>query len=246
MKDDITEFKRRVSRLKRRVPLKVAMAFDIAENFSIFNRAMVVVENKYRGKQFSATDYITFAKAAAKSQMFRDYCEHYIKNSNYVEAPAFEKRDKDGDWDIRNLKLKERQRKRLTNFKPDSGFVSMAKKMNNSVGLKFLQDNFEDVDKVRYLIQEIKPVNNYMSVKDKKEYLIKFYNDTIFNSLYGRYLKTNNKLIRPRLSLIDNDGEYVSNNIYFTSAFLHRAKADLNKDAVEYLIKSEQAYLLKF
>lgn len=113
--------------------------------------------------------------------------------------------------------------------------VALLKNMRNhlhyDVSFEWL-DSFEDIEKLKFLNRAISR-NRDCCVFDTdmyKEYINKFYYDDKFNSLYERWIATNDEWIRPSLDHIvprAKGGDLGVSNLRFISWIENRAKGDM-------------------
>lgn len=109
-------------------------------------------------------------------------------------------------------------------------------------------DSFEDIEKLKYLNKSItkKRDREGFTTEIYKQYIEKFYNDEKFNILFDKWIKTNDKWIKPSLDHIipkSKGGSLSLDNLQFISWLENRAKIDIPQ--VEWnKIKSNIGYYL--
>lgn len=232
LKRNEKDFKRIVSRLKgRNLPLYIAMQFNTPEHLSYLNTAIKSLEVR-KGKKYSVKDYNKIINKFSKNKEFLDNCNIYDDNNEVCTKPTitFINDISKGKYKIENLKpslLKNKEFYKTKSVQVDE-LYTLYQRMKNAPSYDFLSQ-FKDVDKLKFLISEIK--NKNLSVEDKEKYLLEFYNYKAFNSMYYKYLDNkNNKYLKPSLTYktpLNRGGEDTLENIYFITKLESNAKSNM-------------------
>lgn len=96
-------------------------------------------------------------------------------------------------------------------------------------------DSFEDIEKLKYLNRSLSRKRDCEGFNTEiyKQFIEKFYYDNNFNILFERWIKTNDKWIKPSLDHIEaksNGGTLLLNNLQFISWLENRAKVNIKQD----------------
>lgn len=102
------------------------------------------------------------------------------------------------------------------------------------VSLEWLS-KFEDVEKLKYLNRSIsrKRDSEGFTTEIYIQFIERFYADNKFNELYYKWIKTNDKWIKPSLDHMEaksNGGSLLIDNLQFISWLENRAKVDINQE----------------
>jgi len=108
---------------------------------------------------------------------------------------------------------------------------------------------FDDIEKLKFINRAITNRDGrYPFTTDEyKEYINKFYNDLKFNTLYKKWLGTNNKYLKPSLDHIipkSKGGTNNLDNLQFLSWFENRCKSDMSQKEWDLLKNNISDYLM--
>lgn len=110
-------------------------------------------------------------------------------------------------------------------------------------------NQFEDLKKITYLNRSIAKKRDYdgFNTEIYKSFILKFYHDERFNRLYGEWIKTRDKWIKPSLDHIEsksNGGALnVLSNLQFISWLENRAKVNIPHSQWETMKQNMEYYL---
>lgn len=96
-------------------------------------------------------------------------------------------------------------------------------------------NSFEDIEKLKYLNRSLSRKRDCEGFNTEiyKQFIEKFYYDNNFNILFERWVKTNDKWIKPSLDHIEaksNGGTLMLDNLQFISWLENRAKVNIKQD----------------
>ena len=111
---------------------------------------------------------------------------------------------------------------------------NMKAHLKYDVSLEWLS-KFEDIEKLKFLNRSLSKKRDYegFSTEIYIQFIEKFYYDIKFNELYEKWIKTNDKWIKPSLDHIvakSKGGGLLIGNLQFISWLENRAKMDINQD----------------
>lgn len=117
-----------------------------------------------------------------------------------------------------------------------------------NVELDFLMQ-FENIEKLKMLNRCISNRDNRWSVSDEwyKQYLIKFYNDPQFNTIYQKYIETNDPYMKPSIDHIISKSKGGTNdldNIQFLSWFENRCKNNMSQEEWDIMKNNIEEYFI--
>lgn len=133
-------------------------------------------------------------------------------------------------WQPYNLGLKTITRK--------NGRILILKNMKShlkyNVSLEWL-NQFDNIEKLKYLNRTISRKRDCEGFNTEiyKKFIQKFYYDKKFNNLFDKWIKTNDKWIKPSLDHIcpkTKQGSLLLDNLQFLSWLENRAKIDIDQD----------------
>jgi hypothetical protein len=114
-------------------------------------------------------------------------------------------------------------------------YKNMKGHLKYDVTLEWLQQ-FEDIEKLKFLNKSLSRSRDRKDINSElyMSFIEKFYYDKKFNTLFDKYIETNDKWIRPSLDHIQaksKGGELNNiNNLQFISWLENRAKYNLEQD----------------
>lgn len=230
-------FKKRFDRIKNRnISFENVLGFLSPECFTIFNNSVKQIERR-REKKYSNKDYTILMIRYNQDEDFNNQCLNYLSDKTKITRPVLSRINKWKDYNVENIELREQRfKKENSNFIRDP-FMSISQNMNNSVGYDFLISNFTSPEKIRFLLSCIK-LNYNLSVKDKREYLLMFYDDVVFVKYYNTFIRTGNKFIKPTLNRkthVSRGGDNNLCNLQFMSYLEHISKCDMNQQEWDFV-----------
>ena len=94
---------------------------------------------------------------------------------------------------------------------------------------------FEDIEKLKFLNRSLSRKRDCEGFNTEIyiQFIEKFYFNIKFNDLYGKWIKTNDKWIKPSLDHIEakcNGGSLLVDNLQFISWLENRAKIDIDQE----------------
>ena len=130
----------------------------------------------------------------------------------------------------------------------ESLYKNMASHLRFNVSAEWLSQ-FDDVEKLKFLNSCITHRSGRYAVDDDwyKEYILKFYCDPQFNSIYEKWFGSGDKYMRPTIDHINpkaNGGNNDIDNLQFLTWFENRAKNDMPLEAWNKLKLNIKAYLI--
>ena len=130
----------------------------------------------------------------------------------------------------------------------ESLYKNMASHIRFNVSAEWLSQ-FDDVEKLKFLNSCITDRSGRYAVNDAwyKEYILKFYYDLQFNSIYEKWLGSGDKYMRPTIDHINpkaNGGNNDIDNLQFLTWFENRAKNDMTLNEWNKLKLNMKAYLI--
>jgi len=134
------------------------------------------------------------------------------------------------------------------NMPKESLYKNMASHLRFDVSAEWLSQ-FEDIEKLKFLNRCISKRKNRFEVISEwyKSYILKFYNDAQFNSIYSKWLDSNDNYLRPTIDHINpksKEGGNELDNLQFLTWFENRAKNDMSQDVWDKLKTNIQEYLI--
>ena len=115
----------------------------------------------------------------------------------------------------------------------ESLYKNMIAHLKFNVSLEWVYQ-FPDIEKLKFLNSSLKRKrdNSGFDTAKYKEFISKFYDDEMFNALYEKWIKANDKWIRPSLDHINpraNGGNNEIDNLQFLSWLENRSKSNMTQ-----------------